>query len=124
VVGLRVLARNVVTGEVAFGGLRRIHRFHSPLLGAGIVGLFMRLYDFPIAPVILGAILGPNLESQLRRALTASNGDWSIFVTRPSSAIFQALAVVAVVLPYPPWLIRRMRGEHVERAKVAVGDED
>src|SRR3990170_1219249 len=42
----------------------------------GVVGLFMRLYDFPIAPVILGAILGPSLESQLRRALTASNGDW------------------------------------------------
>lgn len=59
----------------------------------------MRLYDFPIAPVILGAILGPNLENQIRRALTASNGDWSVFVTQPTSAIILALAVVAFVVP-------------------------
>jgi putative tricarboxylic transport membrane protein len=84
----------------------------------------MRLYDFPIAPVILGAILGPNLESQLRRALTASNGDWSVFVTRPSSAIVLALAVVAFVVPYLPWLIKRVRGERAETAKVTVGTED
>jgi putative tricarboxylic transport membrane protein len=90
----------------------------------GLAGLFMRLYDFPIAPVILGAILGPNLESQLRRALTASNGDWSVFVTRPSSAIFLALAVVAFVVPYLPWLIRRARGEHAPKAKLTVGTED
>ena len=90
----------------------------------GVVGLFMRLYDFPIAPVILGAILGPNLESQLRRALTASNDDWSIFVTRPSSAIVLALAVVAIVVPYLPWLIRRARGERAETAKITVGAED
>jgi putative tricarboxylic transport membrane protein len=93
-------------------------------LGIGVVGMFMRLYDFPIAPVILGAILGPNLESQLRRALTASNGDWTVFVTRPTSAIVLALAVVAFVVPYLPWLIRRARGEHPETAKVAVGTED
>ena len=88
-------------------------------LAIGVVGMFMRLYDFPIAPVILGAILGPNLESQLRRALTASNGDWSVFVTRPSSAVVLALAVVALVVPYVPWLIRRARGESTESAKVS-----
>jgi putative tricarboxylic transport membrane protein len=90
----------------------------------GVVGLFMRLYDFPIAPVILGAILGPSLESQLRRALTASNGDWSVFVTRPTSAIILALAVVAFVVPYLPWLIRRARGERAAEAKITVATED
>ena len=90
----------------------------------GIVGLFMRLYDFPIAPVILGAILGPSLESQLRRALTASNGDWSVFVTRPTSAIILAFAVVAFVVPYLPWLIRRARGERAPEAKITVATED
>jgi putative tricarboxylic transport membrane protein len=90
----------------------------------GVVGLFMRLYDFPIAPVILGAILGPSLESQLRRALTASNGDWSVFVTRPTSAIILALAVVAFVVPYLPWLIRRARGERAPEAKITVATED
>ena len=58
--------------------LRQPHR-HPHRLRHRRGGLFMRLYDFPIAPVILGAILGPNLESQLRRALTASNGDWTRF---------------------------------------------
>jgi len=73
--------------------------------GIGLIGLFMRLHDFPIAPVILGAILGPNLESQTRRAPTASNGDWSVFVTRPLTATILALAVLAFVVPYLPRLI-------------------
>jgi putative tricarboxylic transport membrane protein len=92
--------------------------------GVGIVGLFMRLYDFPIAPVILGAILGPNLESQLRRALTASGGDWTVFVTRPPPALILTLAVLAVLVPYLPRLVALARGDHSRHAKLTVGSED
>ena len=91
----------------------------------GLVGLFMRLYDFPIAPVILGAILGPNLENQFRRALTASNGDWSVFVTHPTSAVILVLALVAFLVPYLPWIVRRVRGEQTQGSvKLAVGEDD
>ncbi|HLL39312.1 MAG TPA: tripartite tricarboxylate transporter permease, partial [Rubrobacteraceae bacterium] len=49
----------------------------------GILGFFMRRYDFPVGPVILGVILGPLMEAQFRRALSISQGDLSVFVTRP-----------------------------------------
>jgi TctA family transporter len=49
----------------------------------GVLGFFMRRYAFPIAPVILGVILGPVMETQFRRALTASGGDMSVFYIRP-----------------------------------------
>lgn len=92
--------------------------------GIGIIGMFLRLYDFPIAPVILGAILGPNLESQIRRALIASDGDWSTFVTRPLSAAILALAVLAFVLPYLPRIIAIAKGDRSSHAKITVGADD
>jgi len=73
----------------------------------GLVGFFMRRYDFPVGPMILGVILGPMLEAQLRRALQISQGDLSVFVTRPISVILLLLAVAALVLPYLPRLLGR-----------------
>ncbi|MFE7227289.1 tripartite tricarboxylate transporter permease [Nocardioides sp. NPDC057577] len=92
--------------------------------GIGIIGLFLRLYDFPIAPVILGAILGPNLENQIRRALIASDGDWSTFVTRPLSAGILAVAVLAFLLPYLPRIVAIAKGERSDVAKFTVGADD
>jgi putative tricarboxylic transport membrane protein len=92
--------------------------------GIGIIGMFLRLYDFPIAPVILGAILGPNLENQIRRALIASDGDWSTFVTRPLSAAILAAAVLAFLLPYLPRIIAIARGDRSKVAKLTVGADD
>src|ERR687895_35455 len=53
----------------------------------GVLGFFMRRYDFPIGPMILGVILGPVLKRQFRDAVQISQGDLSVFVTRPISAI-------------------------------------
>ncbi|NIK59436.1 tripartite tricarboxylate transporter permease [Kribbella shirazensis] len=53
----------------------------------GVAGFFMRKLDFPIAPVVLGVILGPTMEEQFRRALVISNGDASVFFTRPLSLV-------------------------------------
>ena len=68
----------------------------------GIVGyLFLKLKCEP-APLLLGFILGPMMEENLRRALLLSRGDWSVFVTRPLSAgllIAAALLLVLVLLP-------------------------
>jgi putative tricarboxylic transport membrane protein len=53
----------------------------------GVMGFFMRRYEFPIAPVILGVILGPVMEIQFRRALITSGGDWGVYVERPLTII-------------------------------------
>jgi putative tricarboxylic transport membrane protein len=90
----------------------------------GAVGLLMRLYDFPVAPAILGAILGPQLEIQMRRALVGSDGDFSVFFTRPLSATLLAAALLAFVLPYLPRIIALLRGQKGAPAKFSLGDED
>jgi putative tricarboxylic transport membrane protein len=91
----------------------------------GVVGFLMRQLDFPIAPTILGAILGPELENQFRRALSVGNGDLSVFVTRPLSLGILLVAAAAMVLPYAPRLVARLRGKDPEDAhKLAFADED
>ena len=70
------------------------------LYAVGIAGYFMRRFDFPAAPVIIGMILGPLAEQELRRALTISQGDWTVFLTRPLSATLLALAAAALLGPH------------------------
>lgn len=69
------------------------------LIASGLVGFVLRKFGFPVAPVILGLILGPMFESNLRRALMLSRGDWSPFVTRPISLSFIIIAVLIIVGP-------------------------
>jgi putative tricarboxylic transport membrane protein len=66
----------------------------------GLIGFLMRRYDIPVAPVLVGMILGPLAEQQFRRALAISQGDLSIFITSPISAT--VLAITALVLIVPP----------------------
>ena len=75
----------------------------------GLIGMFMRRFDFPTAPVVIGMILGPMCEQEFRRALTISQGDISVFVTRPISATILAVAVLLLVLPRlaAAWSARR-----------------
>ena len=65
----------------------------------GGIGFLMRRYDFPTAPVIIGMILGPLAEQEFRRAMTISNGDWTVFFTHPLSASLLAIAALALVGP-------------------------
>ncbi len=65
----------------------------------GIVGYFMRVYDFPIAPVLIGMILGPMAETHLRRALAISQGDVVQLFATPISATLWVLAFLVVFLP-------------------------
>ena len=69
------------------------------LMFFGIVGYLLVGNDFPAAPLVLGRILGPMLENNLRRALTGSNGDYMIFLTRPVSALLLAAAVLWILIP-------------------------
>jgi putative tricarboxylic transport membrane protein len=85
----------------------------------GVVGFFMRRYDFGVGPMILGVILGPLLEAQFRRALQISQGDLSVFITRPISAVLLLIAVAVLVIPYLP----RLFG-HGRRLVFGTGSED
>jgi putative tricarboxylic transport membrane protein len=76
------------------------------LYALGVAGFFLRKGGFPLAPVILGLVLGPLLEQEFRRSLAISSGDPSIFFTRPLSVIFLSLAVLAAG---GPLLTRRRR---------------
>ena len=69
------------------------------MFGVGALGYVMRVYDFPIAPVLIGLILGPMAEVQLRRALAVGQGDPLIFVSTPLSAVLVAASVLIVVVP-------------------------
>jgi putative tricarboxylic transport membrane protein len=76
------------------------------LYAVGVVGFFMRKFDFPAAPVIIGMILGPLAEQAFRRAVQIAEGEVSTFLTRPISASILALTVLLLVVP-PLW--RRFR---------------
>lgn len=60
----------------------------------GLFGYLMLQGGFPMAPTVLGLVLGPMLESEIRRSLILSAGDWSIFFVRPISLLFIGLSVL------------------------------
>src|SRR5688572_15163857 len=72
----------------------------SMLAVFGIMGFLMRRYDYPIAPVVVGLILGPMAEAQLRRALSISLGDPMVLLESPISAVLLAVAALALVAPF------------------------
>jgi putative tricarboxylic transport membrane protein len=77
----------------------------------GILGFLMRETGFPVAPMILGVVLGPILDSNLRRSLALSQGDPIDFVTRPISAVIAGLILLSILLAMP-WVRRGIANAH------------
>ena len=75
----------------------------------GLIGFGMRVLDVPVAPCVVGLILGPLAEQQFRRSLAISEGDPSVFLTHPISL---GLLVIAVLLVLVPLVLRRRRPRH------------
>jgi putative tricarboxylic transport membrane protein len=71
----------------------------SMLLVFGLLGFGMRRFDYPIAPMIVGLILGPMAEAQLRRALAMSLGDATVLVGSPVAVVLVAIACIALAAP-------------------------
>lgn len=65
----------------------------------GVIGYFMKRYDYPAAPLILGLILGPLFEQALVRTSSIGGGDFTIFFGRPIALVLFALAAIVVVGP-------------------------
>ncbi|HWM41196.1 MAG TPA: tripartite tricarboxylate transporter permease [Burkholderiales bacterium] len=71
------------------------------MLAFGVLGFVLRLLNYPMAPLVLGLVLGDLLEKSLRRGLVLSDGDVTPFLTRPISALLCALIVVIVLSRIP-----------------------
>ncbi|MEG0412265.1 MAG: tripartite tricarboxylate transporter permease [Comamonas sp.] len=79
----------------------------------GVVGYIFMLLRFEAAPLLLGYILGPMVEENLRRALLLSRGDPSIFVDRPISATLLAITVLMLGWTMFKFLQRSLRRRHI-----------
>ncbi len=76
------------------------------MAGLGVVSYAMRVYGFPIAPLLIGLILVPLAENQLRTALAAGQGDVMVLFNTPISVSFY---VVAVLFLFVPWLMKKLK---------------
>jgi putative tricarboxylic transport membrane protein len=67
-------------------------------IGVGIIGLLFRRYGYPITPLILGVVIGPMAELQLRRAVQISNGDFMTLIEKPFSVVIYLFLVIGLVV--------------------------
>ncbi len=81
------------------------------LYAIGVLGLVMRRFSFPTAPVVVGMILGPLAEAQLRNAVSIGEGSPMIFLQRPMSL---ALLVIVVVVLIAPRVIKQFSRRSIE----------
>ncbi|MBL8589011.1 MAG: tripartite tricarboxylate transporter permease [Methylobacteriaceae bacterium] len=79
------------------------------LLVFGVLGFMMRRHGYPVAPMVVGLILGPMAESQLRRALQISLGDPLVLVQSPIAATLLAISAIALIAPFALKGLNRFR---------------
>ncbi|WP_347310441.1 tripartite tricarboxylate transporter permease [Defluviimonas sp. SAOS-178_SWC] len=91
------------------------------MVGFGLAGWVLRKLEVPMVPIILGILLGNEMEVNLRRAMTISDGDWSILVGSPLAIILWIIAIIGFIMPIilGGRLRRRMANAQDE---VSVGD--
>ncbi|SDU67980.1 tripartite tricarboxylate transporter permease [Jiangella alkaliphila] len=109
---LQIPRHYLYAGILTFAALGSYALNFSPvdlllLLGIGVAGFFMRRHGYPAAPLVVGMILGPMAEEQVRRTLAISQGDLSALVTSPFAAA--AYALLLVLLGLALWAKQRER---------------
>jgi putative tricarboxylic transport membrane protein len=75
----------------------------------GIVGYLMKKFDYEGAPLVLAFVLGPLMENNLRKSLIMSQGDFSIFFSRPLAAVFIIVALFLLISPLIPGIGKKRR---------------
>jgi putative tricarboxylic transport membrane protein len=75
----------------------------------GVLGFLFERWRFPIAPLVLGSILGPLAETTFMTTMISFDNDWTVFFTRPVAGAVMAAALLAFVLPIVRQLLRRRR---------------
>ncbi|RKQ97091.1 putative tricarboxylic transport membrane protein [Kushneria sinocarnis] len=83
------------------------------MIAFGVLGYLLRKLEIPLVPIILGLLLGPEMEKNLRHALSLSDGDWSVLWSTPLSVTIWAIALLGLILPWlvGPMLRRRMEAK-------------
>jgi len=66
----------------------------------GIIGFLMRRFDYPVAPVILGIVLGPLIDANFRRAMIMTDGSMVTLLSRPATAAILLVAMLFFAIPY------------------------
>ena len=84
------------------------------LYAIGLLGVVMRRFDFPAAPVVVGMILGPLAEAQMRNAVSIGEGKWTIFLERPGSLTLIIIVLAVLILPR---LLRGWAARKIARAQ-------
>ncbi|HEX9437205.1 MAG TPA: tripartite tricarboxylate transporter permease, partial [Candidatus Limnocylindria bacterium] len=89
----------------------------------GVLGFLMRRYDYPLAPVILGIVLGPLIDNNFRRSMIMTDGSLLAIAARPATAVILVLAVLFFALPFLLRLYARVSGrqEIAELVEADVG---
>jgi putative tricarboxylic transport membrane protein len=83
----------------------------------GVIGYLMKKYNYEAAPLIMAMILSPLMENNLRQSLALSHGSFTIFFTRPISAVLMITAIALLILPNLPRLKRRKKWEGLEETE-------
>jgi putative tricarboxylic transport membrane protein len=102
----------IIIGIALFG----VYSVENSIFNVGVailfggIGVAMRIYDYPPAPLVLALVLGPMLEKALRQSMQMSLGSLDIFFTRPVSAGILAFALLAVLYPLISAMLSRRRG--------------
>ena len=80
------------------------------LYAIGLLGVVMRRFDFPAAPVVVGMILGPLAEAQMRNAVAIGEGRWTVFLERPGSLTLMVIVLAVLIVPrlLRRWTRRRL----------------
>ncbi|MGV8952140.1 MAG: tripartite tricarboxylate transporter permease, partial [Cypionkella sp.] len=75
----------------------------------GLLGYILRAHRWPLTPILLGLVTGPIVEARVRQALGGSSGDFSVFVTRPISAVLVGALALLILLSIRDSLKNRKR---------------
>src|SRR6266478_3563741 len=85
----------------------------------GVVGYLFEKYKFPIAPMVLGCILGTQAESSFMTSMISYQNDWTVFFTRPISGTVMVFVIIALVFP----VLRHLRDEYKRRSAPLISGE-
>jgi putative tricarboxylic transport membrane protein len=122
---LRTPRPYLYAGILFFAGLGALAVNIQPLdlallLVFGLLGLMMRRFGLPVLPLIIGVILGPRIERQLRQSLQLADGDWTGLFTEPVAIVTYILMIVLVLIP----LVLRLMHRNEETLLIVEDDRD
>ena len=79
------------------------------MIGFGIIGYLFERLKFPIAPLVLGVILGPLAEESFMNSMISYGNDWTVFFTRPIAGTIMVFTIAIVLLPFvQQWRAKRV----------------